>query len=89
MLELLLSRIHFYTYFCKQTKVSLRLTSVDCSFCLIFGGPALDSLVHSTYTWNDILRVQTRRVPQTIVFRYREIGGDCEQNIIKNSVVPT
>jgi hypothetical protein len=25
--------------------------------------------------WSDIFRVQTRRVSQTIVFRYREIGG--------------
>jgi hypothetical protein len=25
--------------------------------------------------WSNIFRVQTRRVPQTLVFRYREIGG--------------
>jgi hypothetical protein len=40
-------------------------------------------------TRSDIFRVQTRRVPQNIVFHYREIGGDCVQNIVKNSVVPT
>jgi hypothetical protein len=26
-------------------------------------------------SWGDIFTVQTRRVPLTIVFRYREIGG--------------
>jgi ribosomal protein L20 len=38
---------------------------------------------------SDIFRVQTRRVSQTIVFRYRKSGGDCIRNIVKNSVVPT
>jgi hypothetical protein len=38
----------------------------------------------------DIFRVQTRRVSQTIVCRYREIRGRlCVRNIVKNSVVPT
>jgi hypothetical protein len=37
---------------------------------------------YSTY-WSDIDRVQTRRVLQTIVFRYREIGGRLCKNIVK------
>jgi hypothetical protein len=40
-------------------------------------------------TKSDILRIQTRRVSQTIVFRYSEIGGRLYKKHRKNSVVPT
>jgi hypothetical protein len=36
----------------------------------------------------DIFRVQTRRVLQTIVFRYREIGGRLGTKYLKKSLVP-
>jgi hypothetical protein len=38
--------------------------------------------IYQMYRGN-IFRVQTRCVPLTIVFRYREIGVDCVQNVEK------
>jgi hypothetical protein len=36
----------------------------------------------------DIFRVQTCRVSQTMVFRYRISGVECVRSIVKHSVVP-